>query len=89
MAYTATYYAIVEVTRFAGPLAAGLFLDYLQSPGGGMGSSIPGIEGPYQTYFAVGLVLLALSLQFLLRIRSASADGDSEDGRRPETQVGP
>ena len=89
MAYTATYYAIVEVTRFAGPLAAGLFLDYLQSPGGGMGSSIPGIEGPYQIYFAVGLVLLALSLQFLLRIRSASADGDSEDGRRPETQVGP
>ena len=79
MEYMALFYAVTEIIRFAGPLGSGLLLDYLKGRDSGIMPAVLGLDSPYETYFMLTTVLLALSVPALLRIRSVPVEDDTSD----------
>lgn len=84
MVYMAIFYAVVEIIRFIGPLASGLLLDHLQERGGGIMPASFGLDGPYQSYFTLTILILVSSLPFLLRIQTMPVDDQTEPEKGKE-----
>jgi MFS family permease len=80
MQYMAIFYAVVELTRFIGPVAVGMLLDSLESRSGEeIPLFTPGPGGPYQMYFTLAVVMLVMSLSLLVGIRAKSAGSDTDE----------
>lgn len=59
-------------------------LDYLLESEGGITANVRWLDGPYQTYFTLAILLLMVSLTLLLRIRANPIDGDTDEEWRGE-----